>query len=183
MKYPPHQLQFVNLESTKNSTPYIHCKAWRHLFHTSLAHRRFFAHKSFTKSVMAHSFFSHTEITELHRIYPHGILCAPWILCETPHSRVFAHRQHRITQNLSAWHSVCSVNSVWNTTLKNFRTQIAQKFTRYTRIPLRMVREQSASQFCVFRGFCVKQEITFCEWHEFCVKHHTSICDTLDTRH
>ena len=29
MKYPPHQLQFVNLGSTKNSTPYIHCKAWR----------------------------------------------------------------------------------------------------------------------------------------------------------
>ena len=56
----------------------------------------------------------------------------------------FFRTQHRITQNLSAWHSVCSVDSVWNTTHKIFHTQ-----HRITQNLLRMA-------FCVFRGFCVK---------------------------
>ena len=42
--------------------------------------------------------FRTQDSTELHRIYPHGILCVPWILCETPHRRFFARTE--ISQNL-----------------------------------------------------------------------------------
>ena len=111
MKYPPHQLQFVNLESTKKLHA-LHSLQGVEAFisHMFLCTQKNFCTQEFFEKCYGTQFFSHTEITEFHRIYPHGILCIPWILCETPHTRFFAHRNHRITQNLSAWHSVCSVN-------------------------------------------------------------------------
>ena len=104
----------------------------------------FLCTQEFFEKCYGTQFFSHTEITEFHRIYPHGILCVPWFLCETLNSRAFAHSTefHRNLLRMafcvfrgSVWkerntrRSVSNMDSVWNTTHKIFRTQTAQNFT------------------------------------------------------
>ena len=56
---------------------------------------------------MAHNFFRTQKSQNYTEFTTHGarakrlaVLCIPWILCETPHTRFFTHRNHRITQNL-----------------------------------------------------------------------------------
>ena len=121
--------------------------------------------------------FSHTQHRITQNLLRMAFCVFPWILCETPHTR-FSHTDStEISQNLSAWYSVYSVDSVWNSTQKIFRTQIAQNFTEiysawhsvYSvdsvwNTTQKIFRTQIAQNytefirmvFCVFRGFCVK---------------------------